>query len=32
LRGLDRLLAMRYEDLNLSGYQSHAKIHAPVAV
>jgi thymidylate synthase len=32
LRGLDRLLAMRYEDLNLSGYQSHAKIHAPVAI
>jgi thymidylate synthase len=32
LRGLDGLLAMRYEDLNLIGYQSHAKIPAPVAV
>jgi thymidylate synthase len=32
LRGLAGLLAMRYEDLNLVGYQSHAKIPAPVAV
>ncbi|MCA1816693.1 MAG: thymidylate synthase [Acidobacteria bacterium] len=31
-RGLEGLLAMRYEDLNLVGYQSHAKIAAPVAV
>ena len=29
---LDRLLAIRYEHLNLVGYQSHAKIAAPVAV
>lgn len=32
LRGLDGLLRMRYENLNLIGYQSHAKIVAPVAV
>jgi thymidylate synthase len=32
LRGLEGLLAMRYEHLNLIGYQSHAKIAAPVAV
>jgi thymidylate synthase len=32
LRGLAGLLAMRYEDLNLVGYRSHAKIPAPVAV
>lgn len=32
LRGLDGLLAMRYEDLRLVGYRSHAKIPAPVAV
>ncbi|HEX8853494.1 MAG TPA: thymidylate synthase [Pyrinomonadaceae bacterium] len=32
LRGLDGLLAMRYEDLNLVGYKSHGKIEAPVAV
>ena len=32
LRGLEGLLAMRYEDLNLSGYRSHSKIAAPVAV
>jgi thymidylate synthase len=32
LRGLDGLLAMRYENLNLVGYQSHRKIAAPVAV
>ena len=32
LRGLEGLLAMRYEHLNLVGYQSHAKIAAPVAV
>jgi thymidylate synthase len=31
-RGLAGLLAMRYEDLNLVGYRSHAKIPAPVAV
>ena len=29
---LDRLLAIKYEHLNLAGYQSHAKIAAPVAV
>ncbi len=32
LRGLDGLLGMSYETLNLTGYQSHAKIAAPVAV
>jgi thymidylate synthase len=32
LRGLGGLLAMRYEHLNLIGYESHAKIAAPVAV
>lgn len=32
LSGLEGLLAMRYELLNLIGYQSHAKIAAPVAV
>jgi thymidylate synthase len=32
LRGLDGLLRARYENLNLIGYQSHAKIAAPVAV
>lgn len=32
LRGLDGLLAMRYENLKLSGYQSHGKIAAAVAV
>jgi len=32
LRGLEGLLAMRYEHLNLAGYESHAKIAAPVAV
>jgi len=31
-RGLDGLLSMTYENLNLVGYQSHAKIAAPVAV
>lgn len=31
-RGLQGLLAMRYEDLNLVGYRSHGKIAAPVAV
>jgi thymidylate synthase len=31
-RGLAGLLAIGYEDLNLVGYQSHAKIPAPVAV
>ena len=32
LRGLEGLLSFRYEDLALVGYQSHAKIAAPVAV
>src|SRR6185295_16906586 len=32
LRGLQGLLDMRYEDLALVGYESHAKIAAPVAV
>ena len=32
LRGLEELLNFRYEDLSLIGYQSHAKIAAPVAV
>jgi thymidylate synthase len=32
LRGLDGLLAMRYENLRLVGYQAHGKIAAPVAV
>lgn len=32
LRGLEGLLEMRYENLNLIGYHSHAKIAAPVAV
>ncbi|MDT5123797.1 MAG: thymidylate synthase [Acidobacteriota bacterium] len=32
LRGLEGLLAMRYENLNLVGYKSHGKIAAPVAV
>ena len=32
LRGLEGLLSMSYEDLSLVGYQSHAKIPAPVAV
>lgn len=32
LRGLDGLLAMRYENLKLNGYQSHGKIAAAVAV
>nr|AIA11841.1 Glycosyl hydrolases family 38 C-terminal domain protein [uncultured bacterium] len=32
LRGLEGLLAMRYENLNLVGYQSHGKIAASVAV
>jgi thymidylate synthase len=31
-RGLEGLLEMRYENLNLMGYHSHAKIAAPVAV
>jgi thymidylate synthase len=31
-RNLEGLLAMRFEDLNLVGYQSHAKIAAQVAV
>jgi thymidylate synthase len=32
LRGLDGLLTFRYEHVNLVGYESHAKIAAPVAV
>lgn len=32
LRGLEGLLGFRYEHLNLIGYESHAKIAAPVAV
>ena len=32
LRGLEGLLNFRYEHLNLMGYESHAKIAAPVAV
>jgi thymidylate synthase len=32
LRGLDGLLQFRFENLNLVGYESHAKIAAPVAV
>jgi len=32
LRGLEGLLAMKYEHLNLIGYKSHGKIAAPVAV
>jgi len=32
LRGLEGLLAFSYENLELVGYQSHAKIAAPVAV
>ncbi|HEY0319638.1 MAG TPA: thymidylate synthase [Pyrinomonadaceae bacterium] len=32
LRGLEGLLRMRYEDLNLVGYRSHSKLAAPVAV
>ena len=32
LRGLEGLLGLRYEHLNLVGYKSHNKIAAPVAV
>ena len=32
MRGLDGLLQARFENLQLIGYQSHAKIAAPVAV
>ena len=32
LRGLRGLLAMRFEHLRLAGYESHAKIAAPVAI
>jgi thymidylate synthase len=32
LRGLEGLLAVKYEHLNLIGYKSHGKIAAPVAV
>lgn len=32
LRGLEGLLKMNYEQVNLVGYQSHGKIAAPVAV
>jgi len=31
-RGLEGLLAVKYEHLNLIGYKSHGKIAAPVAV
>ncbi|HTG85422.1 MAG TPA: thymidylate synthase, partial [Pyrinomonadaceae bacterium] len=32
LRGIEGLLAMKYEHLELVGYKSHGKIAAPVAV
>ena len=32
LRGLEGLLAVKYEHLNLIGYKSYGKIVAPVAV
>ena len=32
LKGLEGLLNFKYENLNLAGYKSHAKIAAPVAV
>ncbi|HEX8173998.1 MAG TPA: thymidylate synthase [Pyrinomonadaceae bacterium] len=32
LRGLEGLLKVRYENLNLIGYRSHSKLAAPVAV
>ena len=32
LRGLEGLLSVKYEHLNLVGYKSHGKIAAPVAV
>ncbi len=32
LKGLEGLLGMRYEHVNLVGYESHARIAAPVAV
>ncbi len=32
LRGLEGLLSVTYEHLNLVGYKSHGKIAAPVAV
>lgn len=32
LKGLEGLLNFKYENLNLAGYQSHAKIAAPVAI
>lgn len=32
LRGLEGLLSINYEHLNLIGYKSHGKIAAPVAV
>ena len=32
LRGLEGLLSVKYEQLNLVGYKSHGKIGAPVAV
>ena len=32
LKGLAGLLDFKYENLNLAGYRSHKKIHAPVAV
>ena len=32
LKGLDGLLSIKFDNLNLVGYQSHGKISAPVAV
>ena len=32
LRGIEGLLAVKYEHLNLIGYKPHGKIAAPVAV
>jgi len=32
VRGIEGLLAMKYEHLELVGYKSHGKIAAPVAV
>jgi len=32
LRGLEGLLSVKYDDLNLVGYKSHSKIGAPIAV
>jgi thymidylate synthase len=32
MKGLDGLLSIKFDNLNLVGYQSHGKISAPVAV